>query len=453
MTVRRVLLRAAAAGGLLVVAVMLVAVLFHDLRQAADVAEREARDQVVAVTAVLSSTAERGPVTAVVVRLPLGAQGRLAVHLPGGTTVGASRAPEAAVRAARRNAETSVSVGDLTIRLRPVATPSGIAVVEYREAAPDRRLPAALGRVWHVAVVGLAAVAAGVLLVRRATTTTVDALHVIATDADALESSSAAPRLDPRAPVELHRIGNALDRIRLRWLTLRTDERRVMADLSHRLRTPLTALRLDSEALGDDPVAERIRLSVAALGNEVDQVITSVDTGTDPSSTAGLAESDVTEVVRERMVFWRALTDDQFRPVEVVLPVSAARVPINAGELSAVLDALLVNVFQHTPPATALAVTVVANAGWVTLVVDDAGPGFADPRAALRRRASDQGSTGLGLDIAHTAARSAGGSLHLERAALGGARIRLRLPQTDAVRSPSAPLAMRLWRGPDGSRR
>jgi signal transduction histidine kinase len=103
----------------------------------------------------------------------------------------------------------------------------------------------------------------------------------------------------------------------------------------------------------------------------------------------------------------------------------------------------------------------VRHAGWVTLVVDDAGPGVADPVAALGRGVSSSGSTGLGLDIARDAVEATGGTIHIERAALGGARIRLRFGEVGAEHAdPDEPRAWRLrdpgqagriWRGSSSS--
>jgi signal transduction histidine kinase len=98
-------------------------------------------------------------------------------------------------------------------------------------------------------------------------------------------------------------------------------------------------------------------------------------------------------------------------------------------DLAAVVDALLGNVFRYTPDGTAFAVTVVRHAGWVSLVVDDAGLGVADPAAALSRGVSTGGGTGLGLAIARDAVEATGGTIHVERAALGGARVRLRFAE------------------------
>jgi signal transduction histidine kinase len=90
-----------------------------------------------------------------------------------------------------------------------------------------------------------------------------------------------------------------------------------------------------------------------------------------------------------------------------------------ASEVILVVDALLGNVFSHTPDGTAFRVSVSASG----LLVDDAGPGIPDPQRAVTRGFSGAGSTGLGLDIVRRAAETVRGQLVIERSPLGGARI------------------------------
>ncbi len=223
---------------------------------------------------------------------------------------------------------------------------------------------------------------------------------------------------------------------------LRISERELVSDLSHRLRTPLTALALDAEAIGDGEVAQRIRKAIDALNSDVDAIIRAAR----PDEVLP-SHCDAVAVVRARMTFWSALAEHVGRCCHVSLSAGSAMVALTSRELAAVLDALLGNVFGHTADGCAIAVSVVRYAGWVTLVVEDAGPGVADPVAALRRGASGRGGTGLGLAIARSAAEATGGTIHVERGKLGGARIRLRLPEEGAEHvGADEPRAWRLWR-------
>jgi signal transduction histidine kinase len=95
------------------------------------------------------------------------------------------------------------------------------------------------------------------------------------------------------------------------------------------------------------------------------------------------------------------------------------RVRAAGADLTATVDALLENVFSHTPGGTAVEVTLVASPeGGGRLVVADHGPGFAMPQ---QRGLSGAGSTGLGLDIARRTTESAGGGMVLAQTAGGGA--------------------------------
>lgn len=104
--------------------------------------------------------------------------------------------------------------------------------------------------------------------------------------------------------------------------------------------------------------------------------------------------------------------------------VDLAPGPVLAGvaapELAAALDALLGNVFAHTPEGAAFEVRLRPRPGGGAVVsVQDSGPGFAG-RDPVRRGASGGGSTGLGLDIVRQAAEASGGSLTIGNAATGG---------------------------------
>jgi signal transduction histidine kinase len=96
-------------------------------------------------------------------------------------------------------------------------------------------------------------------------------------------------------------------------------------------------------------------------------------------------------------------------------------------DLGDALDALLGNVFSHTPDGVAFRVAVGVAPGprpWVE--VSDAGPGMPSEDVVARGR-SVSGSTGLGLDIARRVAERGGGSMVIGRDPRGGACVQLLL--------------------------
>jgi signal transduction histidine kinase len=119
--------------------------------------------------------------------------------------------------------------------------------------------------------------------------------------------------------------------------------------------------------------------------------------------------------------FWSVLAQDQDRLVTLDLDPGPLPVAVGATELAACLDALLGNIFAHTPEGTGYAIRLAPiPGGGARLVVDDEGTGFDDTPV---RGSSGSGSTGLGLDIARQTARSSGGSLVVRRSQPHGARI------------------------------
>ncbi len=225
-----------------------------------------------------------------------------------------------------------------------------------------------------------------------------------------------------------------LNRLAVRIGELLAHERETVADLSHRLRTPLTALRIDAESLRDEEEMTRVIAGVDDLSRTVNEIIREARR---PAEAAGEAVCDVVGMVAERTAFWRPLAEDQDRRMTVDLPQGHLPVLVPARDMAACLDILLENVFAHTPEGTAFSVRVSGRArGGAWLVVSDDGPGFTHPDPA-RRGLSSGGSTGLGLDIVHRIAEASGGTLTLGRSPAGGAAVTVGLgPAARPERQP-----------------
>lgn len=201
-------------------------------------------------------------------------------------------------------------------------------------------------------------------------------------------------------------------------------ERAEVTDMAHRLRTPVTRLRLglDSLTLAAD---ERARFAgyVDAVDRTVDDMIREARR-TERAGLGGVV--DLRDVVRRRVEFWRPLAEDQGRDLLLELPEGPAPVRAGAADLEAMVDALLDNVFSYTPEGTALRLRVHADSP-VRLDVADDGPGFPADLDPLTRGGSAGGSTGLGLDIVRRTAETAGGGVELGRSPTGGALVRVAL--------------------------
>ena len=250
----------------------------------------------------------------------------------------------------------------------------------------------------------------------------VGAARDLATVSHRLASGSLDARAVPAGPPELRDASAALNHLAGRITELLIQEREAAADLSHRLRTPLTALRLEPESLQDPEEAARLGTSVDALERSVDRIIADARRPAE-AETGGC---DAAEVVAERVRFWAVLAEDQGRTLTPPDPPGPLPVALSRDILATCLDALLGNVFAHTPEGTPFSVTLERGPGGVLLTVADEGPGFSteDP---LGRGVSGAGSSGLGLDIVRRAAEMSGGSLSVGPSPAGGALITLEL--------------------------
>ncbi|WP_069884738.1 sensor histidine kinase [Streptomyces luteocolor] len=349
-----------------------------------------------------------------------------------GPAAGQDPAATAPVRLARTGRAFTYETGSGgRLVLVPVqGAKDGTAVVQV--TLTEHQLYAGTLASWLVlAGIGVGLVLLGLLLADRLGSRLVGATRRLARTADRLAAGDLTARATPEGPPELRLIAGELNRLAARIDELLTAERENAADLAHRLRTPVSALRLDAETLRDTDEARRIAADVSALERSVDDVIRKARRPLREAPRADLAA-----VARERAAFWEPLAEDQNRRTGTSTPSHEVPVPVPADELAAALDALIGNVLDHTPHGTAFTVTVRATGdGGAELTVADEGPGFPDATSP-DRGTSGAGSTGLGLDIARRTAQEARGSF-ATRSTPEGARVTLRFPPVAPGGTPS----------------
>lgn len=424
---RRLLLVALATTSLLVVAFAVpLALLVRSVAE--DRAVSGVTRDAAALTPILAVTGDRSALATAVERTASGGDGRLTVWFPDGEVLGDDGRPGGAALELARRDQRSFSrrtTGGLDL-FTPVVTSAGDVVV-VRGFVPDELARAGVPRAWlAIGLTAVALVAAAVALADRlARRMTTDAVGLAATAA-ALAGGDAAARAVPGETPELAEAGRALNQLADRIDELRAVERERVADLSHRLRTPLTVLRLDAEARGD----QELTADVDQLERAVTELVRSARRPLHGGAVR--ATCDAVEVLRDRAAFWGALAEDDGRQWGSDIPATTGVVAVSADELVAALDAVLGNVFAHTPSGTPYSVAAEVTDDEVRLVVADDGPGIGDPDRALDRGATGspgRPSTGLGLDIAATSARTAGGALTVAAAPGGGTAVTWSAPR------------------------
>jgi signal transduction histidine kinase len=405
-------------------------------RFADDHAMADAEQQADVVIAALAATTNPDAVRQAIVKAMGDRASRIGVHGLASGFIGTRHATDENIaQAAERAMVVGVEGGQAY--LEPVTLgQSRTAVVEV--FIPDTELARGVDEAWWP----LAGVAAFLMLVSvlagdRLAARVVRSARGLAAAARTLGGGDLTVRVPPQGPRELAEAAHAFNVMADRVATMRAAERELIADLSHRLRTPLTALRLEADRVRG---SERFSQAIEAMEREVDNLIHTARRPAEAREPEP-AQCDAGEVVRERMAFWAAVADDQSRQFRVVGTDRQAPVPISASELAAALDALLGNVFRYTPQGTPFEVAVTRRDGYVAVRIDDAGPGIDRPLHAVRRGTSGRGSTGLGLDIVRRAAMAGRGTVDIDRSTLGGTSVVVLL--ADAV--PAAPSGRQMW--------
>ena len=228
-----------------------------------------------------------------------------------------------------------------------------------------------------------------------------------------------------RGPPELRQLASTFNVMATRLEGLVDSQRAFVADASHQLRTPLTALRLRLETLedevADDPVT---RAEVDAIAAEVDRMGQLVEgllaLARSEGGNVATVTVDAAEVADGAVVRWEALAAE--RDVTVVRHgVDHARCAAVDGALEQVIDNLVDNALDAVPAGTQIDVTVSRTSGRrpVQVTVRDHGPGMsADERARATDRfwrgpASTPTGTGLGLAIVEHLVEAGGGTFEL----------------------------------------
>jgi signal transduction histidine kinase len=441
---RRTLALVAAAASSMIALAFVIPLALAVRQVAHDRAIHDAERQATALAPVLELTSDSQDVQRAVDSIPAGKDGLIAVHLPDGQVVGKQRASDDQLRqVVAQGSQQAERTPEGYLLLQPVLlTKQRTAVVEVAVRGGEVTQGVALA--WGaMGLLALALIVVSVVIADRLAARLVGASRSLATAARRLGSGDLDVRVTPAGPTELAEAGVAFNVMADRVVELLAAEREMVADLSHRLRTPLTALRLDAEAVGTSPAAQRVRHAASQLEREIDNIIQAARS----PLTAGLGGScDAAEVIRARMRFWAALAADQQRPCEIIGTDRPVPVPLSRAELIAVVDALVGNVFRYTPVGTRFAVALRLANGSPCLIVEDAGPGIANAAAAVQRGASGGGSTGLGLDIARRAAENTGGAIRLSRGTMGGARVWLRFGSAQPGPGLSAVFPRGRWR-------
>jgi two-component system osmolarity sensor histidine kinase EnvZ len=247
--------------------------------------------------------------------------------------------------------------------------------------------------------------------------------------ADAAESfgkGREVPSFRPRGALEVRRAALAFIEMKRRIERAMEQRTAMLAGVSHDLRTILTRFKLELALIGDNsPEIEAMKKDVDEMARMLEAYLAFArgDSGETASPTDMAAFLDDLKAEAERNGHQTTVAFHG-PPIVTVRPAAFKRC----------IDNLVSNAARH---ARAIAITGHRDHRWLTVTVDDDGPGIP---VAMREevfkpflrlddaRNQNQGGTGLGLAIARDIARSHGGDIALSDSSMGGLRATVRVP-------------------------
>jgi signal transduction histidine kinase len=225
--------------------------------------------------------------------------------------------------------------------------------------------------------------------------------------------------------------------------TLRA-QREFVANASHQLRTPLTGLRLRLEAAELKSRDPDVKRELAAADRETERLATLLGQlltlAREPEATSG-ERLLLDEEARSAHHRWEAPAEQSGHELRLSGAGDAA-VESSRADVAAMLDNLIENALNYSPPGTTVTIEWAGDAGWGTLAVSDEGPGIdrdeTDRLFDRFYRGAESGGTegtGLGLAVVAALAERWGGAAKIANREPAGARAEVRLP---AAGLPSA---------------
>lgn len=349
--------------------------------------------------------------------------GEVHVRAPDGTVLGVDAFPDVPLD----RAGVFALSGGGRVAVVPVTAAAGTGVVAITIPAGDLRT-GVLGAWAMLGALGMLLIAGAAWLTDRLARSTTEAMEDVESTARRLSQGDLGARTLVDDPPEVARVADALNELAARTRELLDEERERAADLSHALRTPLTALRLDLESLPSGEARDSVAQDVEAMRIAIDRAIQEARR---PVREGSGRRCDLAEVTRDRLAWWDPLAQDEGRSAAgSFVPEHPCWVRASRQDISEMVDALIGNVLSHTESGTPFRVTLSGDEGDWVLAVTDEGPGLPD-LDVLARGVSGAGSTGLGLAIVLATASAAGGGAEVSGRRDG---IVVRLPQVSGPR-------------------
>lgn len=264
----------------------------------------------------------------------------------------------------------------------------------------------------------------------------------IAAQAEAIAPGATGQRITAHAQVEeFNRLVGVLNNMLERLDRGLLAQRRIIADVGHDLRTPITAMQGEVEvALRHPRSPEQYQDVLRSLLEEVTHLSTISDTllllaRIEAGELAPRSKATDVAALAERAV-QRVQQRAADHPIAYDADADVGSIPMDGSMVGLVLDHLLDNAVRHTPPDTTIRVAVAGGPDAVQVTIADTGPGVPpDVLPHLFERfyrgdsARGRGGAGLGLTVAAAIVGAHGGSITADQAAPSGLVVTVHLPR------------------------
>ncbi len=241
-------------------------------------------------------------------------------------------------------------------------------------------------------------------------------------------SLNAAAALPERGPEEVRAVARALNRMRERITGLIDDRTRMLAAISHDLRTPITRLRLRSEFIEDEAQRTRMLADLDQMRSMLEAVLSFLQNNRRPES---LTLTDIASSLQ--------LVADQFSDMGHKVTYAGpdhAMATVRPDDLHRCITNLVENAVRFGTETT---IRLVVRAEDAAIEIEDDGPGISDARkdnmlqpfvrGDSARNMDEAAGFGLGLSIANAIVLAHGGMLSLHDRKPQGLRVRVTLPR------------------------
>lgn len=252
-------------------------------------------------------------------------------------------------------------------------------------------------------------------------------LHVLATAADELGRDLHRPPLPETGPVEIRQAARAFNTMQARLARFIEDRTRILAAMSHDLKTPITRMRLRADLLDNEETRQRFEADLAQMQAMVQETLDFM---------RGLGGGETAQALDIDALLESLQADQQAMGREVrIAGRAAAPLAGVASLLKRCLSNLIDNAVLYGGRAD---IEVEDSAERLIVRVRDEGPGIAEselqnvfePFYRLEgSRNRSTGGTGLGLTIARNIAQTHGGDIALTNRPQGGLEAMLTLPR------------------------